>query len=68
MNKATLIDKIAHDADITKSAAAAAVQHVGLVGPGERDGVAGLVGGAVIGAGLMASKKIAEGGSEEESS
>jgi hydrogenase small subunit len=31
-------------------------------------GVAGLVGGAVIGAGLMASKKIAEGGSEEESS
>ncbi len=31
-------------------------------------GVAGLVGGAVIGAGLMASKKIAEGGSKEESS
>jgi len=31
-------------------------------------GVAGLVGGAVIGAGLMASKKLAEGGSEEESS
>ncbi len=31
-------------------------------------GVAGLIGGAVIGAGLMASKKLAEGGSEEESS
>ena len=31
-------------------------------------GVAGLVGGAVIGAGLMASKKVAEGGSGEESS
>ncbi|HSO23207.1 MAG TPA: hydrogenase small subunit [Chondromyces sp.] len=31
-------------------------------------GVAGLVGGAVIGAGLMASKKVAEGGSEEGSS
>jgi hydrogenase small subunit len=31
-------------------------------------GVAGLVGGAVVGAGLMASKKMAEGGSGEESS
>jgi hydrogenase small subunit len=31
-------------------------------------GVAGLVGGAVVGAGLMASKKMAEGGSEEGSS
>ncbi len=31
-------------------------------------GVAGLIGGAVVGAGLMASKKLAEGGSEEESS
>ncbi len=31
-------------------------------------GVAGLVGGAVIGAGLMASKKLAEGGSGEGSS
>jgi hydrogenase small subunit len=31
-------------------------------------GVAGLVGGAVVGAGLMASKKMAEGGGEEGSS
>ncbi len=31
-------------------------------------GVAGIVGGAVVGAGLMASKKMSEGGSEEGSS
>jgi len=31
-------------------------------------GVAGIVGGAVVGAGLMASKKMAEGGGEEGSS
>jgi hydrogenase small subunit len=31
-------------------------------------GVAGIIGGAVVGAGLMASKKMSEGGSEEESS